>query len=560
MPNVLDASGLTIATKEELMTEFTTLMQEIYGNDINLESNTPDGQLLNIFVQAIVDVQELLLAIYNSFNPDAGIGRTLDQRVAINGIQRQGGTYTSTPITVVVTQSINLYGLDQTTQDIYTISDNAGNLWQLEETQIGLSIGTHVLDFRSAVPGAVTTTLNTITTPVTIVLGVQSVNNPSTYTVLGVDEESDGALKIRRARSVSLASQGYLAGLLGSLENIDGMGSAYVYENLSSTVDENGVEGHSIWVIVSGTAAPADIAQAIYTKRNAGVGMKGTQSYDIVQVDGTIFTVRWDNVIYINLYIAFTATSINGITQPNIAAIRDGLPLSFVPKVFDEVNINTLATRVQEIDPNTLVTDAGFSTGQTQTLTLSGIPASGSFILNYNGHASAAINWNDTNGQIQTKLQAITGLSSATVAGTLGGLVLTFDFSPLTSVEGLLYVTSNTLATSAPAPITFSYDEGYTTTLAPSSKQYQFVVLEQNIIITPIIVSPGAVSLATLGTQAFSAYGGYGAYTYSLLINNSGGSINASTGSYTAGGSPGLDTIQAKDVLGNTATANATVT
>jgi hypothetical protein len=561
MPNILDATGITVYTRDELISYFTTGFQQIYGSDINLASDTPDGQMINLFVQSVLDSQDLMVQIFNSFDPDNAIGNVLDQRVAINGIQRQAGTFTVTPITVVTTQSVNLYGLDQSDQTVYTVSDAAGNLWQLQTTVLGTGTGTFVYDFQAAVPGAQLTIPNTITVQVTIVLGVQSVNNPTTYTTLGTNEETDAALKIRRQRSVSLASQGYLAGLLAALLNIPGMSSAFVYENDTDSTDSDGVPSHSIWVITAGSAAVASIAQAIYDKRNAGCGMFGAQSYDITQVDNTIFTVYWDDVVPVNLFIAFTATSINGTVAPNINAIRTDLPTDFVPAVFEEVNINGMATIVQQIDSNTLVTSAGFTTGQTQIMTLSGVAASGAFKVNYNGVASASIAWNDAIGTIQTKVRAITGLSTVVVTGSIASQTLHFDLSSITSVLGLLYITNNTLQTSAPAAITFSFNEGYTNTLTPSSKKYQFVVSSDNIYILLMILSPTSSTVArTTGTVSFQAYGGYGTYTYSILTNNSGGSINASTGVYTAGSTPNVtDTIQAVDVFGNTATATVAV-
>lgn len=562
MPNSLTSAGLTTATGAELTTAQQTSFQAIYGPNISLGSDTPDGQIIGIWVQSVVDVLNLITQVYNSFSPDFAIGAVLDQRVAINGIQRQAGTFTVTPITIVTSTSVNLYGLDQTAQQVYTVSDSAGNLWELETTQLGVAAGTNVFSFQAASPGAVTTTPNTITVQVTIVLGVTSVNNPTTYTTLGENEESDAALRIRRQISVSLASQGYLQGLLAALENINGVTSAYVYENVTGSTDGNNVPGHSIWVITAGTGAPASIAQAIYTKRNAGCGMKGSQSFVITQVDGTLFTVLWDDVVTVNLFIRFTATSLNGVNPPNIQIIRAGLPTGFVPTVFEEVNINALATEVQILDPNTLVTNAGFSTGQTQILTLSGVAASGTFEINYNGNTSAAIDWNDSIGTIQTKVQAVTGLTAALVTGSIASQTLTFNLTALTNVAALIYVVSNTLMTSAPAAITFAYNQGYTNTLTPSSKQYQFVVSSPDIIILPIVILPTSATVAPLGTQQFAAYGGYGAYTWSLSINNSGGSINSSSGLYTAG-STGLvaDTVQVVDAFGvATTTVVVTVT
>ncbi len=154
-----------------------------------------------------------------------------------------------------------------------------------------------------------------------------------------------------------------------ALENINGVISATVNQNLTDFVDAAGIPGHSIWVIIDGTASDADIAAAIYGKRGAGCGLYGSEVFTITQVDGSPFVVKWDFVAQQPLYIKFTATSLNGVTLPNVAAILAGLPAIFTPRVNEEVNINQLGTLVQQIDPNTLVTASvpteGFSTSGT---------------------------------------------------------------------------------------------------------------------------------------------------------------------------------------------------
>lgn len=558
MPNILDASGLTTSTKAELIASYTAAFQQIYGADINLDQDSPDGQMMNIFVQSVLDLQDLLKQIYNQFDPDNAIGVVLDQRVAINGIQREAGTYTITNITIVTNQSVNLYGLDQTVQQIYTVSDNAGNLWELQTTQLGVVSGTNVFVFRAATPGANLTVPNTITTPVTIVLGVVSINNPTVYTTLGTNEETDAALKIRRQKSVSLASQGYLPGLLAALENINGLSYAAVYENVTSTTDVDGIPGHSIWVIVAGVAANSDIAQAIYTKRNAGCGMKGSTTFTITQVDGSLFVIKWDIVVPQNLFIQFTATSINGSTAPNIAGIRAGLPAIFLPGVNQDVNINTLSTLVQQIDSNTLVTNAGFTLGLIQILNLSGVAVSGAFEIFYNGNTSASINWNDAIGVIQSKVQAVPGLNNTLVTGSIASQTLHFDLTAEPGgVLALITVLNNTLGVS----ISFTYDEGYTVTLSPSTKKNQFVISSADTIILPMLLTPQTSTRVTATTQTMVGLGGYGAIAYSFQTNNSGGTINSVSGLYTAGGTTSVtDTILVTDSMGNTATATVFVT
>lgn len=467
MPNAITATGLTTATQAEMVAQLTLALQNIYGSDIVLTPDSPDGMEMMTFIQSVLDVLDLIKNVNAQFDPDQAIGRILDARVAFNGIQRQQGTYTVTPITIVSTAALTLQGLDQDTQPVYTVQDNAGNQWELMTTQVIPGAGAYTMNFRSAVLGAVLTVPNTITSPVTIVLGITSINNPTTYSSLGINQETDAALKIRRQISVALSSQGFNNSLRAALLNINGVTSAQVLENDADTTDGDGTPGHTIWVIVAGTGNPTDIGEAIYRKRNAGAGMRGAQYSIITQDDGSSFVVYWDDVSPQPLYIKFTATSIDGVNPPNVAGILSALPGLFVPGVYERVNINDLATLVQDIDPNTLVTNAGFST-------------------------------------------------------SIGG--------------------------------------SYTPTLLPTSKNLQFSVSSANIIITPIILSPVTWSLATGGTKTFTPTGGHGPYTFSMAANPSGGSVNSSTGFYTAGGTPATDIVQVTDSLANTATATVTVT
>lgn len=84
-------------------------------------------------------------------------------------------------------------------------------------------------------------------------------------------------------------------------------------------------------------------------------------------------------------------------------------------------------------------------TVESQTLTFSAAPASGSFVFNYNGNASAAILFNDTAAQIQVKIRAMPGLSGALVTGSIAGLVLTVQYGGVYGDIALATITSNTL-------------------------------------------------------------------------------------------------------------------
>lgn len=323
MSDLFNENGLQTATAPELLQDLETAFRAIYGEDVLLDSSTPDGQWLNILVQKGVDVRGLLMQLYNSFNPDNTQGTVLDQRCAINNVFRKAGTFTTVDVTIVTDRELTLQGLDDQYNNPeatgFTIQDNEGNRFILINTT-NLSLGTNECRFRSEQLGQVIIAPHTLTVPVTIVLGVISVDNDTSGS-LGEDEESDANLKIRRRQSVAVGSFGYLNGLQGALLQLDGVNDAKVYENYTSSTDANGTPGHCIWVVMDGGATD-EIAQTIYSKKCPGTNMRGAITYDITTPAQTTFTAKWDNVTDEDFYIRFDIKPVaTGITF-NLNAIK----------------------------------------------------------------------------------------------------------------------------------------------------------------------------------------------------------------------------------------------
>jgi uncharacterized phage protein gp47/JayE len=317
MTDTLNGDGLTIQSQDELITDLENAFKSIYGIDINLDSNTPDGQLLNIFAQAISDNRELALYIYNSFDLDNATGVILDQRVNLLGLKRKAGTFTIQPIEITVSDVVTLDGLDENFNVIdavgYTVQDNAGNQFILVDTAT-LTVGTHELNFRAKEIGEVDVTSNTINLQSTVVLGVTNVNNTSGALQIGQNEESDFELRTRAKKSFALASSGYLNGLEGALLNLTGVTEAKVFENDTDVTDSNGIPAHTIWAIVEG-GSNTDVANVIYTKKTAGCGTKGAVSVEISTISGDVKTFRFDRPIAVDLYIRFDLKpTISGVT------------------------------------------------------------------------------------------------------------------------------------------------------------------------------------------------------------------------------------------------------
>ncbi len=364
MPNVIDSNGLQIQTLAQILDEILNGtadypgMYQIYGPNINVDPNSPDGQMINIIAQAKLDMLEFISQVFASFDPDQAVGTVLDQRCAINGVVRNAGTYTLTNITVTITQALTLAGLDTAPDAPFTVSDSAGNQFELIAEHVFSGAGSEVLVFRAKVLGAVETTPNTITTIVTVTLGVESVNNPTAATSVGLAEETDYALRIRRSRSVALPSKGYFEGLYGALLDLDGVTSVNLLENVGSDPDDNDIPGHSIWAIVAG-GTDAAVAAAIYLKRNAGCGMKGDTSVDITQVDNSVFAVLFDRPTAQNLWITFDVAAITGVVDASY--IRTQLLAALSYQIGQSADTATIVALVKTIAPNASVSDEGVS-------------------------------------------------------------------------------------------------------------------------------------------------------------------------------------------------------
>lgn len=335
MADILDETGLSVKTLAEITSDLQDGLKAIYGADINLDQNSPDGQMVGIFAQSAYEIRELALSINANFDPDTAQGAILDERVSINNIQRAGGTYTIVPISVTVDRTVTLDGLDDAYNDIngigYTVQDDAGNQFILIDT-VTLTAGTTSLNFRAKDIGAVLTTTGTIINQTTIVLGVTAVNNPSAALEVGQDEETDAELRVRRQKSVALASFGYLNGLEGALLNLDGVSDAKVYENVTNSTDSDGIPAHGIWAIVEG-GANSDIANLIYSKKSYGANMKGGVSIDIETASGSTFTAKFDRPTAESLYIRFDIQKTNPSAVFSGSSIKAAIVSSLVYKI-----------------------------------------------------------------------------------------------------------------------------------------------------------------------------------------------------------------------------------
>ncbi len=368
MPNQITANGIEIQDYIEIVNDIvngtiqTPGLVVIYGPDINVDSNTPDGGLVNILALSKEDMLQFAVALYNSFNPDMAIGVALDGISQLNGIARKGGTYTETEVVVTTDRTLNLNGLDNLGSTPFTISDSNGTKFFLIETAV-LSSGANTLNFRAGSIGFVQILQNTLTVIVTPQLGVLVVNNPSTPYNIGANQETDAQFRLRRQQSTAGLSQRKAMSMYAALNNIVGINQAVVYENVTGAIDTKGVPAHSIWVITYGGTLE-EIADIIYAYLSDGCGMKGDTSFDITQIDGSIFTVYFDLAVQQPLYINLNIeTLVPGVIDND--AIANYLVANYILGINQVADITSISALIKAYNPNLLVTAAGVSVDNT---------------------------------------------------------------------------------------------------------------------------------------------------------------------------------------------------
>lgn len=314
-------TGLEIERLDAIITRLSQSMRDIYGPDINIDPDTPDGQLIGIFSQALADINEIIAGVYAMSDPTKAVGVWLDIQLKYVGLTRNRQQYSY----------LNSVNIATTVGTIipagYIVVDANGIEWQTvnSATATGSSLS---MQFRSSNYGGFPLPASQDLTPRTIVLGVQSVTT-TTPAVLGRLQESDESALMRFLRSYSINNLDDREGIEASLLSIDDVRDAKVYENFTGVVDARGVEPHSINAIVIG-GSDEDIATRIIRKKSLGCGLQGAQSYTLFY-EGSDRVIRFDRSEQVDISVKITVVRRSSAIDVNQDAIKNTIAANLFP-------------------------------------------------------------------------------------------------------------------------------------------------------------------------------------------------------------------------------------
>ena len=306
--NYIGEDGLVTQTLEEIRTDLINKFKAVYGANINVEQNSPDGQFINILAQIKRDILDLITQLYNNIDVDAVYGLAQQILYKLNGITINAYTYSYVYVNVTATEDVTLAGLDDNIDNIdgtgYTVRDVNGNRYILASTTNLTAGTTTLLNFRAAELGSVTSLANTITVMETIQKGISGVNNPANNYITGNTGETTAQFRQRRNKTMNVASQGFTDSIESQMLNILGVTQCKAYDNKGDTTVD-GIPPHTLWVVVEG-GTPEEIGQIIYANIPPGIPMKGSRSVAITKPSGDVGYYYYDVASPVDLYVRAT--------------------------------------------------------------------------------------------------------------------------------------------------------------------------------------------------------------------------------------------------------------
>lgn len=377
-----DNNGLQIDTFRDLFQSLSDGYKAIYGQDIDLDQESPDGQRVAIEAQARADVEAALQWLYSQMDPDFNTGDMQQIIAKLHGLYLRPGSRSQRDLKVTTDRPVLLYSG-------YKIRDQANQIWFVRQ-DITVPAGTTTVTFFAQNFGKVTGLVSDTFTQLTPELGILSIIS-DTAVVVGRDEETPEQFRQRRNRSLENPATGSTGAIFAKVAQLAGVTDLNIGENDTKFDDpDTGIPANSIWLVVEGGAV-SEIVEVMVKQKGGGTGTKGsiTGRYveSLVRPDGSILQIahdlQFDRPVYKPLHIRLTArrkTTNDPVDQDSLKEALASRELhigesidanEFYAEGYSTSRVNYILTDLMISDDDSTYTDAELSPGFQGKFTLS---------------------------------------------------------------------------------------------------------------------------------------------------------------------------------------------
>lgn len=277
----------------DIRNDLETRWKEAFGEDSNTTERSPNGILISLFAWALSLVWQLIERVYHNRHIQTAEGKSLDNVTGNMLVERRPATFAEGEVV--------FYGQEGAIIDDVLVEGN-GMLYRTTEIAEIDATGEVVVPVRAEEAGTEgNTPANTVTTIVTPVFGVESVNNPNPISG-GQDEETDEDLRERYYLSLAGKTSPTADGIRSAVLAVEGVRTANVIENNTNQTDSEGRPPKSFETYVLG-GDPKEIAEAIFSVRAAGIEPWGTEEVVVTDNAGNNVLMRFSYVEEVPIYI-----------------------------------------------------------------------------------------------------------------------------------------------------------------------------------------------------------------------------------------------------------------
>lgn len=276
---IFSNNGIEQPSASSIREELEQMFISIWGNQINLDASSKQGQLITSLTTIILEKNASIAKAVQSFNPktaenDTESGMYWQDAIGnIYGMERIGATYT--------TVLCNVSGRVGTVipETAQAISTN-GDIFKITQSVTIPSSGQISVYFTAVESGAIPADAGSVDTIYTPVVGWDTVNNTSSG-IIGSGIETREDFENRRVALLGKYSTNQVESIKAELLSVSGVVRCVVKENDTDnavTLQNISLPAHSIYCVVEGGSLN-DIGSAIRLRKSGGCSTSGSQSY-----------------------------------------------------------------------------------------------------------------------------------------------------------------------------------------------------------------------------------------------------------------------------------------
>ena len=313
-PNI-DAEGIHIPTYAERMEGLLSSYRSIFGEDVYTGEDSQDYQMMSVFARSLDDMTSVVVDSYNARNPNYATGNSLDILAQLIGISRSRATYSAVYLTLTGSAGVVIAAGSR------GIDSENGYLWALEES-VTLDENGEATNCRAIceTAGAITVSTSASWDIYIPQIGWDTVTAEGEATG-GKDPETDADLRVRFRQMFSRKSYAMRDTMMQALLALPGIKKAIVRENNTSVTDEVGVPGHSIAVVVYGSATNKDVANLIFRKKAPGIGTYGSTSVAMTDDYNNPYTTYFSRATAVTTSISIRITARDDFDEDEVKSL-----------------------------------------------------------------------------------------------------------------------------------------------------------------------------------------------------------------------------------------------